>query len=339
MRNRTAEPFPTPPFHHLVGVSSVLSRLSPQVGALKRRLLGSEPDGEGGWQQLRAKRSSAASVTNTGERRTGARTADAVRKQVVSGYRQGATINDLAIRLGLHRTTVMRILKDARIPTRKYALDESMIERVSQLRRDGHSLREIGERLGVQRHAVRRFLVRHGIETVGDRASSSRAQAKVELSTRSLIDMSKVCGTSPINAIESCRFVAIRIARRTCDDTFWFGSSNRSKACSRSCSTVLPAMCYLASLGVGLSVRDLAGKGRDLTLPSRRGAMTESYEGSPTSSDAQDEDDGLPLRARPDVGDTPAGQLGSEVMGAGGAATRVAVEMGAFRGRREGGRR
>lgn len=83
---------------------------------------------------------------------------------LVDGYRAGASINELATRCGIHRTTVTQHLHRSGAPIRHRGLDDKQIDRAVHSYQHGHSLTRIGARLGVHAETVRQALRARGVQ-------------------------------------------------------------------------------------------------------------------------------------------------------------------------------
>jgi DNA-binding CsgD family transcriptional regulator len=83
---------------------------------------------------------------------------------LVRGYRSGASLNDLAARFGIHRTTVTQHLRRNGVTIRRRGLDDRQIQRAISLYRQGNSLALVGARLGVHAETVRQALRARGIQ-------------------------------------------------------------------------------------------------------------------------------------------------------------------------------
>jgi len=86
------------------------------------------------------------------------------------------TVDQLAERYHLHRTTVMRHLDKAGIETRRIArklTDEQVRRAVERYERDGHTLGDLAEAFGVTSETIRREFIKAGVER---RAAGRRAR-------------------------------------------------------------------------------------------------------------------------------------------------------------------
>jgi hypothetical protein len=88
-------------------------------------------------------------------------TADVV--SLVDGYRAGATVKELAVEFGIHRTTVTQHLRSNGVALRRRGLDDQQVEQAVHLYRQGWSLARVGARLHVDAHTVRVALRARGV--------------------------------------------------------------------------------------------------------------------------------------------------------------------------------
>lgn len=79
-------------------------------------------------------------------------------------YRDGARIDELSERFGVHRNTVMKLLHKHGAESRRGKLDRN-IEEAAALYLSGWSLARVGHRFDVDPATVRNTLKRHGITT------------------------------------------------------------------------------------------------------------------------------------------------------------------------------
>jgi hypothetical protein len=82
---------------------------------------------------------------------------------LVDGYRSGATVQDLTIEFGVHRTTVTQQLQRNGVALRHRRLDDQQADRAIYLYRQGWSLARVGARLHVDAHTVRTALLARGV--------------------------------------------------------------------------------------------------------------------------------------------------------------------------------
>jgi transposase len=83
---------------------------------------------------------------------------------LVDGYRAGATMNDLADRFGIHRTTVTQHLHRNSVAIRQRGLDDHQVDHAIRLYQQGLSLVRVGARLDVHAETIRRALRARGIQ-------------------------------------------------------------------------------------------------------------------------------------------------------------------------------
>ena len=98
-------------------------------------------------------------------RGSGRRVGAEVEAAVVRGYRSGETIDALAERLGIHRTTVMAVLERRRVPRRRQGqvLSAAQVERAVALYGSGLSLKAVAGELGADWRVVTRALRDAGV--------------------------------------------------------------------------------------------------------------------------------------------------------------------------------
>jgi lambda repressor-like predicted transcriptional regulator len=82
---------------------------------------------------------------------------------LADAYRAGATINQLAARSGVHRTTVAAHLDRHTVPRRRRGLTDEQIRDAIHLYCSGQSLARIADRHHVDPHTIRAALLRHGV--------------------------------------------------------------------------------------------------------------------------------------------------------------------------------
>ena len=85
-------------------------------------------------------------------------------EQVITRYRQGASIVDLVKEYGRHRTTVAKKLIDAGVEIREKAPTEQQIEEMARLYESGASLARTGKRVGFSPNTVLKYLRERGTE-------------------------------------------------------------------------------------------------------------------------------------------------------------------------------
>jgi transposase len=85
------------------------------------------------------------------------------RAKVVSDYRRGDAVKDIAARYGVHRATVTEILRRAEVPTRRYGLPEPVREEAARLYVQGMGIRAVADRLGISYAGARAGIVGYGV--------------------------------------------------------------------------------------------------------------------------------------------------------------------------------
>ncbi len=100
-----------------------------------------------------------------GQRPSRAKQLDAEQaRELIEGYRSGATVYELGDQFGIERRTVSAILHRHRIPMRRRGLSDEQIEQAVQLYNQGWSLARIGNRMNVAHGTVRQRLREHGVQ-------------------------------------------------------------------------------------------------------------------------------------------------------------------------------
>lgn len=84
-------------------------------------------------------------------------------KQVIAGYRSGATVYQLGDQFGIDRKTVSRILRRHNIPMRRTSLTPEQLDQAIQLHRNGWSTAQIAEHFDTTQRTVQRRLAERGI--------------------------------------------------------------------------------------------------------------------------------------------------------------------------------
>ena len=82
---------------------------------------------------------------------------------LVLAYQQGAGVDDLIARFGIHRATIFSILKRAGVKRRQPAFDARTLQEVALLYRSGLSLKVIAQQFGVNPSTVWRHLQQAGV--------------------------------------------------------------------------------------------------------------------------------------------------------------------------------
>jgi DNA-directed RNA polymerase specialized sigma24 family protein len=85
-------------------------------------------------------------------------------RQLVAEYEGGASMKELAVRWGLHRTTVAAQLQLAGVRLRRQGLPADRVDEARRLYRDGWSLQRLAERYGCDTETVRQALKRAGVK-------------------------------------------------------------------------------------------------------------------------------------------------------------------------------
>ena len=85
-------------------------------------------------------------------------TGSAVVEQMVSLRHEGLTVDEIAERVGFHRTTVSKHLKRAGLTLRTDVSDESFRRQVRQVYAETGTIKGTAKRLGVSRGTVRKIL-------------------------------------------------------------------------------------------------------------------------------------------------------------------------------------
>ncbi len=85
--------------------------------------------------------------------------------ELITGYRAGATVYELADRFGIERRTVSSILHRHGVPMRRRGLSPGQVDTAIHLYKLGWSLARVGNHLGVNHTTVLAALRRRGIPT------------------------------------------------------------------------------------------------------------------------------------------------------------------------------
>lgn len=85
--------------------------------------------------------------------------------EIVEGYEAGASQLQLAVRFGVHRTTIMRLLEREEVRARRKVrkLTAVQVDEIAQLYRSGLTLAKIAAEFSVGPSTVRRELVKAGV--------------------------------------------------------------------------------------------------------------------------------------------------------------------------------
>jgi DNA-directed RNA polymerase specialized sigma24 family protein len=84
-------------------------------------------------------------------------------RQLVTEYEAGASMKELAVRWGLHRTTVAAQLRQAGVRLRRQGVPDPLLDEAIQLYGDGWSCQRLAERYGCEAETVRQTLKRAGV--------------------------------------------------------------------------------------------------------------------------------------------------------------------------------
>lgn len=84
--------------------------------------------------------------------------------QLVAAYRTGSTVYELAARLGIHRVTVGRHLRNRGIDTTPPGLDPADVPAVAELYRSGWALAKIAKKFDTSADTVRTRLLETGVK-------------------------------------------------------------------------------------------------------------------------------------------------------------------------------
>ena len=82
---------------------------------------------------------------------------------LIDGYKDGATVYELARRLGIHRTTVSQHLRRSGVRMRRQGLAQDQVGTAVRLYEQGQSLSKVGTCLGVDAGTVRQALITRGV--------------------------------------------------------------------------------------------------------------------------------------------------------------------------------
>jgi len=82
---------------------------------------------------------------------------------LADAYRAGASVNELAARYGVHRTTVAAHLDRNVVPRHPRGLSDDQARNAVYLYRSGQSLARIAQRYRVDPHTIRTALLRRGV--------------------------------------------------------------------------------------------------------------------------------------------------------------------------------
>lgn len=107
------------------------------------------------------------SAPSLGPRQVQHRLSAAEAVALARAYQAGATMYELAVQFGVHRTTVATTLRKLGIPLRRQGLHGTELQDAIGLYGDGWSLARLGERFGCDAETVRQALKRSGVHRRG----------------------------------------------------------------------------------------------------------------------------------------------------------------------------
>ncbi|WP_232299654.1 helix-turn-helix domain-containing protein [Leucobacter komagatae] len=84
------------------------------------------------------------------------------RKDLLAGYAEGVPVQELARRFNVHRATVREIARRAGHASRKPELSDDKRAEAARLYKDGLTLAQVGEYLGISDEGVRAAVVARG---------------------------------------------------------------------------------------------------------------------------------------------------------------------------------
>ena len=83
--------------------------------------------------------------------------------RLVERYKAGASVYELAVEFGVHRTIISQRLKGAGVTMRRQPLTTDQVETAAKLYATGMSLADVGRRLGVHASTVHQALRQTGV--------------------------------------------------------------------------------------------------------------------------------------------------------------------------------
>jgi transposase-like protein len=84
-------------------------------------------------------------------------------QQLVADYEAGASVQDLAARWGIHRTTVAAQLRQADVRLRRQGVPDELLDEAIRLYNDGSSCQRLAERFGCNATTVWKVLQQAGV--------------------------------------------------------------------------------------------------------------------------------------------------------------------------------
>jgi DNA-binding CsgD family transcriptional regulator len=84
-------------------------------------------------------------------------------QRLVAEYEAGASMKELAMRWGLHRSTVAAQLRQADVLLRRQGVPETLLDEAIRLYNDGWSCQRLAERYACDAETVRQTLKRAGV--------------------------------------------------------------------------------------------------------------------------------------------------------------------------------
>ncbi|MDI9892815.1 hypothetical protein [Microbacterium sp. IEGM 1404] len=115
-----------------------IQRISAGIGHSERRL---QPRVKRGWNRLSAEQQAAA----------------------VSRYSSGVTSTALAQDYGVAKSTILRILREARVVVRRQPLTQDQVGEAARLYESGLSLSQVAKRLDVNQETMRTAILKAGV--------------------------------------------------------------------------------------------------------------------------------------------------------------------------------
>ena len=97
---------------------------------------------------------------------------------LVAAYKDGATINQLAANLGVHRTTIAKHLDRKGVPRQRLQWDENTLRDAADLYATGLSLAEVANLYGIDAQTVANRFRRAGVPVRPRRGWTSQVHAK-----------------------------------------------------------------------------------------------------------------------------------------------------------------